>query len=108
MGHLELARFVAIGAGEATLDVTEELGLQQGFWQTSAIDRREDVGSARPAGMDALGDDFLANAALSGDEHLGVGTRNAIHFLLQRDHCRTLPNELDVRLGTHRRNRTEF
>ena len=46
---LELARLVAIGAGEAALHMAEQLGLEQRFRQAGAVDRREDVaGRAAP------------------------------------------------------------
>ena len=47
VGGFELARLVAIGAGEAALDVAEQLGLEQRFGQAGAVDRREHVAGAR-------------------------------------------------------------
>ena len=41
VGGLELARLVAIGAGEAALHVTEELGFEQRLGQAGAVDRDE-------------------------------------------------------------------
>ena len=52
--HFELARLVAIGAGEAALDVAEQLGFQQGLGKARAIDGREDILGARPARVNAL------------------------------------------------------
>ena len=92
----ELARLVAIGAGEAALDVAEQLRLEQRFRQAGAVDRRERVRRARAARVDAAGDDFLADAALAGDQHLGVGPRHAVDFLLQRHHHRALADQLDA------------
>ena len=84
----ELARLVAIGAGEAALHVAEQLGLEQRFRQAGAVDRREDVVRPRAARVDVARDDFLADAALAGDQDLGVRSRDAVDFLLQRRRSR--------------------
>ena len=47
VGHLELARLVAIGAGEAALDVAEQLRLEQRFRQAGAVDRDHARAAAR-------------------------------------------------------------
>ena len=83
VGHLELAGLVAIGAGEAALDVAEELRLEQRFGNAGAVDRHERGFGARAGGVDGPGDDFLADAALAGDQDLGVGARDALDFGLQ-------------------------
>ena len=49
VGRLELAWLVPIGAGEAALDVAEELGLEQCLGQAGAVDGREDMAGARTA-----------------------------------------------------------
>jgi hypothetical protein len=41
VGHLELARLVAIGAREAALHVAEQLRLEQRFGQPRAVDGHE-------------------------------------------------------------------
>ena len=73
VGHLELALLVAVGAGEAALDVAEQLRLEQRLGQAGAVD-----GDERPRRADAVGvhrarHQFLAGAALAGDQHLGFG-----------------------------------
>ena len=47
MRELELARLVAIRAGEAALHVTEQFGLEQGLGQARAVDRDERARRAR-------------------------------------------------------------
>ena len=84
--RLELAGLVAIGAGEAALHVAEQLRLEQRFGQAGAVDRRERHGRARAAVMNAARDNFLADAALAGDQNLRVAARDAIDLGLQRLH----------------------
>jgi hypothetical protein len=47
--------------------------------------------------VDRASDDFLADAALAGDEHLRVGAGDTIDFLLESCDFRTAPRELDMR-----------
>ena len=83
VGHLELAGLVAIGAGEAALDVAEQFRFEQRFGKAGAIDGTKGRLRARAAALNRAGDDFLADAALTGDEHFGVGPGDAIDFLLE-------------------------
>ena len=46
VGDLELAGLVAVGAGEAALDVPEQLGFEERFGEAGAVDRHE--GAVRP------------------------------------------------------------
>ena len=41
VGHLQLAALVAVGAGEAALDVAEQLRLEQRLGEAGAVDRDE-------------------------------------------------------------------
>ena len=70
MRELELAALVAIGAGEAALDVPEELRLEQRFGEAGAVDRHERRLPATGMAMDVARDQVLAHAALAGDQHL--------------------------------------
>ena len=56
---------------------------------------------ARALRVNASGDDFLARPALAGDQHLGVGPRDAIDFFLERDDLGAASDQLDVRLDSH-------
>jgi hypothetical protein len=72
VGLLQLPHLVAIGAGEAALHVAEELALEQRLGDAGAVERDEALWRARGVHMHVAGDDVLADAALAGDEHLGV------------------------------------
>ena len=67
---LELACFVSIGAGEASLRVPEELGFQECVRQTRAVHRHERSLSSRASVVNGSGCQLLSGAALSGDQHL--------------------------------------
>ena len=76
-GQLQLARLVAIGAGEAALDVAEQLRFEQRLGQAGAVDRDERARGAGRVHVDLAGDEVLADAALAGDQDLGVAGRHA-------------------------------
>ena len=69
---LELPDFVAIGAGEAALHMTEELRFEQGLGDAGAVQRHEPLRRTRGVHVDEAGQDILADAALAGDQHLRV------------------------------------
>ena len=96
--RLELAGLVAIGAGEAALHVAKELRLQQRFGQAGAIDRRKHHGGPRAAVMNAARYNFLADAALAGDENLRVAPRDAIDLGLEGVNLAALADEPEVLL----------
>ena len=71
MRELELAALVAVGAGEAALDVAEELRLEERFGDAGAVHRDERRLPAARMAMDIARDHVLAHAALAGDQDLG-------------------------------------
>ncbi len=71
VGHLELAGLVAVGAGEAALDVPEQLRLEERLRDAGAVDGHERL-SANARVVDRPGDDLLAGATLPGNEHFGI------------------------------------
>jgi hypothetical protein len=71
-GHQE-AVLVPDGAGEGSLHVAEELGLQQALGEGAAVDGDEGAVGAVGEAVDVAGQDLLAGAALAGDEDGGVG-----------------------------------
>src|SRR5262249_36790031 len=79
--HLELALLVAVGPGEAALDVPEQLGFEQRLRQAGAVDRDERTLRPRASLVDRVRDQLFADAALSGDQHLRAGPRDAIDLL---------------------------
>ena len=102
VGQLQLAELVAVGAGEAALDVAEELGFEQRFGQAGAVDGHEGpLGAGAPV-VHGLRDQLLAGAALAGDQHLGVGSRHALDLGLQFGHRWTSSDE-EVRAGPSHR-----
>ena len=102
VGQLELARLVAIGAGEAALHVAEQLRLEQRFGQAGAVDRHERAMAARALRCAPRGDELLADAALAGDQHLGVGPGDALDLLLGARPSRAGAGQLDVPVVPHR------
>jgi len=76
--HAQASRLVTIGAGEAALRVTEELGLEQRFGKRGAVDGDERSPGARRLRVDVLGDEVLPHAALTGDEDLAVAGRHTL------------------------------
>ena len=80
-------------SGEGAADVAEDLALHQVARDRAAVDRDE-----RPAGrsgmlMDGLGADFLAGAALAGDEDRRARGRHAPDLLVDGAHCRRSADE---------------
>jgi hypothetical protein len=90
--HFELARLVTIGPGEAALDVTEQLRLEERLRQAGAVHRDEVVVLPRPLGMDGPGDDFLARAAFARNKHLCIGSGDAEDLLTKLLHQGTRAN----------------
>ena len=69
--QLDLAPLVAIRAGEAALDVTEQLRLEERFGHAGAVHGHERRRLAGRLLVDESRHHVLADAALAGDEHLG-------------------------------------
>ena len=101
VGHLELAGLVAIGAREAALHVPEQLGLEQRLRDAGAVDRHEGRLAARAVRVNRAGHDFLARAALAGDEDLGVRPSDALDLRFQFCDRRALPDQLTVSVLPH-------
>jgi hypothetical protein len=75
--------------------VAEELGLEKRLGQAGAVDRRERHCCARAAVMNAARDNLLADAALAGDQHLGVATGDPVDLGLERLHLRAPADQPD-------------
>jgi hypothetical protein len=76
--------------------MTEELALEQRVRHAGTIDRDEAPARTRTAGVHELRGDFLADAALAGYEHLGVGPRGLLYVFVQRTGDRAVADELVV------------
>ena len=83
-GELEQARPVLVRPGERTLQVAEELALDQGRAERGEADRHERAGPSRAVAMDRPGDQLLAGAALAGDQHRHVRRGHQRDLLEQR------------------------
>ena len=86
VGRLEDAGLVPIGAGEAAPDVPEQLGLEQRVGDARTVERDQACQPARASLMDQCGDDLLADAGLSGDEHLCIRTGREVDLVVDRSH----------------------
>ena len=71
------ADLVPIGAGEAPLDVPEELGLEQRLGHAGAVERHEALGGSSGPAVNQAREHVLADTALAGDEHLHVARGDA-------------------------------
>ena len=76
MGGLEQTRLVPVGSRERALPVTEHLRLEQRLRQSRAVDGNHFPARPAAVGVDELGDDFLAGAALPGDQDRSVRRRH--------------------------------
>lgn len=67
-----------MGAGERTLGVPKERGLEQGLRQRAAVFPHESAVPAFAAPMKRAGDELLAGARLAEQQHGDVALRNAV------------------------------
>ena len=72
VGLLETAGLVGDGTGEGPLDVAEQFAFQQGLRQGRTVDLDERFAAAAAAGVQRLGHQLFAGAALAIDQH-GAG-----------------------------------
>ncbi len=86
VGELELAAPIRGGAGERSLDVPEQLALDQLLGDRGAVDFDERSGSTAAHRVDAARDELLAGAVLAVDQHPAVGRRGHRHLLAQLRH----------------------
>jgi hypothetical protein len=81
--------------------MSEQLGLEQRFRQASAVHRHERAGAPRAVRVNRLRHELFAHAAFAGNEHFGVGTRNAFDLLVQIDHRGTFTDEGVLSIASH-------
>src|SRR4029079_4160681 len=79
-GHLQLAGLVPKGAGEAALDVSEELRFEQGLRNPGAIDHRKRLRGASAVSVNLVCDNFLPGPAFAGDQNFRVGKGQAFNL----------------------------
>src|SRR5262249_57572151 len=83
---LELADAATLGAGEGALLVAEELALQQALRDGGAVEGQERRLGPGAVLVDGAGDQLLAGAALAGDQHGDVLSRDAADGLVDLAH----------------------
>jgi hypothetical protein len=76
-GSLEAALARLSGSGERALLVPEQLRLEKGVRNGSAVDRYERLVGAPTPVVDREGGELLAGAALAGDQDRNVASRDA-------------------------------
>ena len=104
VGALEEAQMLALGAGEAALLVAEDLAFHQVRRDRAAVDGEERMAAAPAEVVDRSRDDFLAGAALAGDEHRDRRRRDADDLLVDAPHRRrAAPERAEVALALERR-----
>ncbi len=85
---LEEALAVLGGTGEGALAVAEELGLEQGLGDRTAVDRDEGLRRPRALRVDRARDELLAGAGLAADQHRRHAARDLVdqraHLLHRR------------------------
>ena len=77
-GLAEEALAVGVGAGESAADGPEQLAFDQFAGQGGAVDLDDLAFAAGAQGMEEVGDDFLAGAALPSDEDGDIARRDAV------------------------------
>ena len=78
MGLLQHADLVAVSVREGAFDVAEQLRLEQRLRNAGAVDRHERLTGATGVAVNELCDEVLADAALAGNQDLGVAFRHAL------------------------------
>src|SRR5262249_44757647 len=76
LGDLEEPALRVLRSRERSLGEAEELALDELVRERAQVDRDERLGGARARAVDRAGDDFLAGAALAGEEERRHGGRD--------------------------------
>ena len=83
VGHFEQSPAIAMGVGEAAAEMPEQLGLEQRFGHPAAIDGDQRPAAPRAALVNQPREQFLADTALAGDQHLAVAGSDLLRFFHQ-------------------------
>ena len=94
VGHFEEALLGGDGRGEGALDVAEERGLQQLGGHGAGVDGDEGLVAARRVGVDRLGDQLLAGAALALNQDGRAAGRNLRDEVEDRQHGLALADDV--------------
>ncbi len=93
VGHFEKAFLRSDGAGEGALHMAEELRFEQIDGDGTSVDGDESFLRARGCGVDCLGDEFLAGAALAANQHGGTGGGDLRDEIEDGEHLLALAND---------------
>ena len=80
VGHFEQSPAIAMRVGEAAAEMPEELGLEQRFGHAAAVDGDQRPAAPRAALVNQARQQFLADAALAGDQHLAIAGSDLLRF----------------------------
>ena len=101
MGQFKAAKPVRDGSGEGALSVTKKLALQKLFGNGCTVDGNEIGARAHGLFVQRPGQEFFAGAALSRDQHRGVGVGNGAKQVSEGLCGVALANELRARFHNH-------
>ena len=99
VGELELAGLVAVGAGEAALDVTEQLRLQQRLGHARAVDGHKRLADPWAPRVNGSRDQFLAAPLSPVIRTLASELRDALDLLDAAREAVTGANQLCVQMS---------
>jgi hypothetical protein len=94
VGFFEEALACLYGAGERATHVSKELAFEKRLGERRAVDRDERPLGAQGVGVDGPCDQFLAGAALAGDENRCVGGRDTNDASEDVANLRGLPDDV--------------
>src|SRR5206468_879859 len=85
-GDLEESWLGLVGAGERSFLVPEELAREEGLGETSAVQAQERLARPPRAPVNALGEDLLAHAGLTEEEHVDLPLRDSLDLFVEALH----------------------
>ena len=88
-GGFEDTPVIADGAREASSQVTEQLGFEEGVWNTGAVDRTERPRPAPASLVEPAGHHVFSDTAFTGNQDFCARLGRDGDFLPQRGHCPT-------------------
>ncbi len=94
IGDFEEALLGGDGRSERAFDVAEQGGLEEIGGHGAGVDRHKGLVFARRVGVERLGDEFFAGAALALDEDGGAGGRDLRDEVEDAQHTSLLPTML--------------
>ena len=91
VGQFKPAGLAAGRAGKRPLFVPEQFRLEKGVRNGARVHRHEGTFGAGTAGVDGLGDDFLAGAGFADDDDAEAGFGDAVRSLMSRPMASLVP-----------------